>query len=238
MILYWDLLIFFNFIINFIFLFSMEMIFKDKVYFLRLILVSLICSVLAMLCFFNKIMFNIYKIIGGIVIVVFSLKKITASKTIIKISMFYIENLALTGVLATLKVNNLLMLIIAIILILGLLFFEHFKKYYIFIAKNKYNVIVSKNNVHLKMSAILDTGNAATNADGVPLVFVSEKLFSDVFDKYELVEIQTVNGDAYCKAYYVDDFQIVLNRKKIEKKAMVVFTKIDDDCLLNSMLLI
>lgn len=238
MVIYWDIIVFFNFMINFIFLFSMEMLFKDKICFLRLVLVSLLSAIITLFCFFNKYLFRLYKIFGGMMLVILGLKKITFSKQIIKISMFYVENLALIGILTTFKINSFLMLVIAVALILALLFFEHFKNYYIFIAKNKYNVIVSKNNIHIKIKAVLDTGNTATNKDGIPLVFVSDKWFNNTFNEYELVLVETVNGEKYCRAYQVDDFLILINKKKVEKKALIVFTKLEEDCLLNSMLLI
>lgn len=223
--------------VNFIFLYVTEKIFKDDTKILRMIIVSTVGGIIAIFSCFNKYVFQIYKIIGGVFLIVSGIRKITFSKLIIKISMFYLENLALVGVLTTFKINNLLMLSFALGVILVLLFFEHFKNYYIFLSQNKYNVIVTKNNEKMKLEAILDTGNSATNKDGIPLVFISKQFYNDSFDKYELVMVETMNCERLEKAYYVDEFIIVVNGKKVKKEALIVFSDIDV-CLLNSMLLI
>lgn len=237
MIVYIDLIFLFNFMVNFIFLYVTEKIFKDDTKILRMIIASTVGGIIAILSCFNKYVFQIYKIMGGVFLIVLGIRKITFSKSIIKISMFYLENLALVGVLTTFKINNLLMLSFALGLILVLLFFEHFKNYYIFLSKNKYNVIVSKNNKKMKFEAILDTGNSATNKDGIPLVFISREFYNDSFDKYELVMVETMNCERLEKAYFVDEFIIIINSKKVKKEALIVFSDIDV-CLLNSMLLI
>lgn len=237
MIVYVDLIFLFNFLVNFIFLYVIEKIFKDDTKISRMVIVSSVGGIIAIFSCFNKYIFQIYKIIGGVILIVLGIRKITFSKSIIKISMFYLENLALVGVLTTFKINNLLMLSFALGLILVLLFFEHFKNYYIFLLQNKYNVIVTKNNKKMKFEAILDTGNSATNKDGIPLVFISKKYYSESFDKYELVLVETVNNEKIEKAYFVDEFIIIINGKEVKKEALIVFTDVKT-CLLNSMLLI
>lgn len=237
MIVYVDLIFLFNFLVDFIFLYVTEKIFKDDTKILRMVIVSSIGGIIAIFSCFNKYIFQIYKIMGGVILIVLGIRKITFSKSIIKISMFYLENLALVGVLTTFKINNLLMFSFALGVILVLLFFEHFKNYYIFLSQNKYNVIVTKNNKKMKIEAILDTGNSATNKDGIPLVFISQKYYSESFDKYELVLVETVNNEKIEKAYFVDEFIIIINGKKVKKEALIVFSDVDV-CLLNSMLLI
>ena len=165
-------------------------------------------------------------------------RKITISKSIIKISMFYTENLALVGVLGSYEINTCVWLIFATIAILGLLFFEHFKKYYIFLINAKYNVIVTQKNKIIKCGAFLDTGNSAVSIDGVPIVFLDKKYQNDMFLDYQLVSISTINGEKLERAYKVDKFEVVVNKKRIEKKVLVVFTNLDKDCLLNNMLMI
>lgn len=198
---------------------------------------STVGGIIAIFSCFNKYIFQIYKIMGGVFLIVLGIRKITFSKSIIKISMFYLENLALVGVLTTFKINNLLMLFFALGVILVLLFFEHFKNYYIFLSQNKYNIIVTKNNKKIKAEAILDTGNSSTNKDGIPLVFISKQFYNDSFDKYELVQVETINCERLEKAYFVDEFIIVVNGKKVKKEALIVFSDIET-CLLNSILLI
>lgn len=237
MIVYIDLFFLFNFMVNFIFLYVTEKIFKDDTKIIRIIIASTVGGIIAIFSCFNIYIFQIYKIMGGVLLIVLGIRKITFSKSIIKISMFYLENLALVGVLTTFKINNLLMLSFALGSILVLLFFEHFKNYYIFLSQNKYNVIVTKNNKKINFMATLDTGNSSTNKDGIPLVFISNKFYDDSFNKYELVQVETINSERLEKAYFVDEFIIIINGKKVKKEALLVFCDIEM-CLLNSMLLI
>lgn len=238
MVVYIDLVFLFNFIINFILMFSIEKVFKDKIKYFRLFIASFIGSCIVVLSLFYKEVFKIFKFSLGILIMAIGTQKITFSKSIIKISMFYTENLALVGFLGTFEVNTCVWLIFATALILGLLFFEHFKKYYIFLLNAKYNVIVTQKNQIFKCGAFLDTGNSASNSYGVPIVFLDKKYQKDIFQEYQLVSINTVNGEKLEKAYKVDKFEIIVKRKKIEKEVLVVFTNLDKECLLNNMLMI
>ncbi len=187
---------------------------------------------------FYQLAFRVFKIIGGIFIVLIGFRRITFSKSIIKISMFYTENLALVGILSSFKINTTLFFLMALVAILILLFFEQFKKYYILLANSKYNVIVTQKNKQYKIKAFFDTGNSATSNDGIPIIFLDKKYFNESFEKYQYVMIETVLGNKEEKAYSVDKFEILFNKKKIEKKVMIIFSDIDRDCLLNCTLMI
>ena len=40
------------------------------------------------------------------------------------------------------------------------------------------------------------------------------------------------------KAYVVDKFEVIINKKRVEKKVLIVFSEISEDCLLNSLIMI
>jgi len=238
MIVYLDLVFILNSFINFILLFSLEKMFSDSFSYKKIILSSLLGGGIVAASFYSTIFFKIFKIIGGIVIVLFGIKKNTINKILIKIFTFYTENLALVGVLASFKINTCLLLFFATTLILGLMFFEKFRKQYIFHENFKYNVIVTQKDNVIKIQGFFDSGNFSSSENGIPLVFINKKYFNISFNNYVLVKVKGIINEEIKKAYVVDKFEVIINKKRVEKKVLIVFSEISEDCLLNSLIMI
>lgn len=235
--IYVDIVFIFNFAINFSFLFFIEKIFKDRISFKRIIIASLIGSSMIICYLFNYLVLTIFKISGGILICFIAFRNIQISKQIIKTSVFYLQNLSLVGLLESYKINTPIMLFFSVALILIIIFFENFKKYYIFIASHKYNVIIKSKKIY-RLQGFLDTGNMATSSLGVPIVFISENIELDKSAKDEVILIDSICGRKEFIGHFCDDFYIKINRKWVRKKVFIVINKTEHECLLNNLLFI
>ena len=212
--------------------------FSDSYCFKKILLSSLVGGLIVSISFYSLFFFKIYKIVGGLVIVLLGIKKNTINKVLIKIFTFYTENLALVGVLASFKINTWLLLFFATTLILGLMFFEKFRKQYIFKENFKYNVIVTQNEKVINLKGFFDSGNFSSSESGVPLVFLNNKFYNDSFNEFILVKIKGIITEEVKRAYIVEKFEVEINKKKIEKKVLIVFSDIHEECLLNSLIMI
>lgn len=237
MIIYLDLIMISNFIIEFMFLFILEKIYDGNVKYWRIIIASLIGSFSLVLFFYNYIFYTIFKIIGGFLIGMIAFSSISKSKQLIKISSFYALNFAFVGFLKSFNINAWYLLIVSVIAILGLFILESNKKYFIFLNRCTYNVIVTFNNRRLEVKGFLDTGNECY-CDYIPVIFLDEKFKESGLQPVNHLLINTANGTDIKMCYRADDFSIVIGKKKIKKEVYIVFSDIKKECILNPSILL
>lgn len=237
MIVYLDLMIMCNFIIEFLFLYILEKLYEDEIKYLRIFIGALIGSFSLVLLFCNYILYTIFKIIGGILIGLIAFNSISKSKQIIKISSFYALNFAFVGFLKSFNVNDWLLLFVGIIVILGLFILESNKKYFIFLKRCTYNVIIDTGGKSLKLKAFLDTGNECF-CDDIPVVFIDRKYKDNSLKPVNHLLLNTAAGSNLSMCYKAEKFYIVIGKKKLKKNVYIVFSDINRECLLNPNILL
>ncbi len=238
MVIYLDLILLSNFVINLLFLYFIEKLFDDKIIWRRIVFAGIVGSLMVLIYFLDYFFVVMFKIIGGIIIVLIGLSNISKSKQIIKISLFYVLNFALVGFLQAFRINEWYLLIVSLIVILGLVILENNKKYFIFIKNLQYNVIVNLNNEIVKLKGFLDTGNECFY-NGIPVVFINECFYNEKFISIGIFTVKTINGINCQNCFKPDCFWIIINNKKIKKDVYVVFTNIGEkECLINPSILL
>lgn len=241
MVIYLDLIIILNSLINFIFLYVIEKIFSDEVSFIRLIISSLFGSLFIFSYLFNYYIYLLLKVIGGVLLVVIGVKFITLPKQIIKISLFYTLNFAFVGFLSSFNITNTPLIFLALSVILGLIVIESNRKYFQYINGCIYKVIIEINGKKKILNGFVDSGNFC-HYNEIPVVFINN-MFYEYFniDKHNIInsiEVKTVSGMEIKNIYNPDKVIIKIKRRECEKKVYVAFSGINEDCLLNPGVLI
>jgi hypothetical protein len=236
MVIYLDLLFIFNSFINAIFIYAIELCYKEKISLKRILIGGFIGGLLIVGFLFDYYIYYILKIIGGLIIGFIGFKG-SSLKIIVKTTSFYIINFASIGLINSFNISEWYLFILSVVGIILIYFIENNRKSLIFINSYKYNISVSFGNTRLKLEGFLDTGNFS-KFDDLPIIYISDK-YQQNYSVYKLVNINTINGVSYSKSYKPSSFIIEVNHKKLERDVLVVFTKLKDfDCLLNAELFI
>lgn len=210
MIVYLDLVIISTIIVNYAFIKTISLIFKEKMNIIKIIL-GLILSVLSLLLFILPSSIYNLRYFVGIIIGIVSFKYDNIQNFIIKIALFYLLNMAFIGTLVIFNIHNIILMLIALLYVLILFILENYKKY----NSNIYHQVKINN---ILINAILDTGNE-TYYQGVPIVFIKNKYFNnefkligslainnvnsiDIINIYDGPLIKTINNEKEMKVYY------------------------------------
>lgn len=241
MVVYLDLIIIFDFIINFIFLCFIEKICSSNINLFRIIVASLTSVLLCIISIFDINFFYVLRIIGGLIISFIGFTSFSKYNKAIKMCLFYVMNFSFVGVLNSFNVKNIYLLIISLIVILVMVLTENLKKYDIFIKRNKYNISVFLDNKEYKLESYLDTGNFS-NYNGTPIIFVNKKykVIMNINTKKMIgISVKTVNDNTI--EYGIKPDKVLINQGKnkiIIKDVYILFTNvnIEYDCLLSPLL--
>lgn len=237
-IVYMDIILLFDLLINFLFLRFIEKVYSEKVNNFKLLLISFIGSLLIIPVFFSAFYMKIMKVIGGIILIILLCKTNEKSKIIIKISLFYALNFGLVGILTTFKITKWYYLLCGIIVILILFALENYRKYHIFIRDNEYNVIIENKEKIINIKGLLDTGNLSSYL-GYPIVYLNKKYNFIIEDQKKVVlEIESVGGVKSVYGYIYKNFLFKIKDKKYYRDVILVLSDISVDCLLNPMLML
>lgn len=234
MIIYIDIIIFLNFIINYCFIKLIYLLFKEKVNKKRII-TSSILSVLLLLSFFtNYIVFNIVKIFGGLLLVFVGIKYSNKKRFIIMSCLYYLLQYSFIGVLSIYNVKG--CLIFVLLLLICILMIICMKKSHIY-DKKTYKVIIKLFDEEVMLDGFVDTGNMASYYD-TPIIFIDKKYYNNNLIIEHTVELKTINDRKYVNCYKPKEFYIIDNNKKISKDVLISFSKFDNDfeCILNNLL--
>lgn len=233
MVIYLDIVFFTNFIINYCFLKLIYILFHEKMNDFRLICSSLI-SVLLLLSFLtNYIIFNIIKILGGVIIVSVGVKYINKLRFIIVLSIYYILQFSFIGLLSIYNLKGILLFVGLFITCLLLIIYS--KKRHIF-SDLSYKIIVEIENDKIETRGFMDTGNTAMYLD-TPIIFLNSKYYKKSYRLYNQVLINTVNGSKLIQCYKPKNVCFIQNNKKIAKECLISFCELNNhDCILNNLL--
>lgn len=237
MVIYIDLLILFNFIINFIFLYVIETIYQEKIAIRKIFLGGVIGGLLVLGFLLDYYLYYFFKIFGGIIVGIIGWQKKGGVKMIVKISSFYVLNFASIGLIGCFQIKTWYWLFLSMGAIMVIYFIESNKKIDIFINQLKYNISVTFFDKKINLEGYLDTGNFSV-CDNLPIIYLSNKYFSN-YEAYKIVEINTVNGCSKLITYKPHNFIIEIGKHKYQKEVLVVFTDLNEfECLLNNDLFI
>lgn len=232
MIIYLDVVITLNFIINFVFLKLINIIQNSKENMFRIILSSFFSIILLSSFLLNYQIFNIIKIFGGIILVLIGIKFNSKNKFFTSLCLYYLLQFAYIGVLKIFNVRGCLCLLALLIVCFILLLIMKNRN-----IKRNYNVQIKLNNKELFIEGYLDTGNIAKYYNK-PIIFLDNKYYDKTLTVFTVVNIKTINGDEYINCYKPEEFYIYDNNKKISKDILIAFTNFDNNikCLLNNFL--
>lgn len=189
MIIYVDLIILSNLFVNYIFIKTIKIVFRERINILMLLL-SLFVSLISFGLFFipSKYIYNLRYFIG-ILIGLIAFYKNDIKTLIIQIVIFYLLNISFIGTLVIFNINNFVLLLISSILVAILWLIDSFKK------DNSFNKI---NNSCIKIGkktykGFIDTGNN-TSCDNIPVVYLDLNYLDNNYEYYKSIKVFTING--------------------------------------------
>ncbi len=234
MIIYLDILIILNFIVNYCFMKLIYIIFHEKIKTIRLIISSSVSIILLFSFFTNYIIFTIIKIFGGVLLVFISFNYSNHKRFIIMTSLYYLLQFSFIGVLNIFNVHG--CSIFAFLLLICLLIIIYSQKSHIY-DKKTYKVIIKLVDEIIEIDGFLDTGNMACYYDK-PIIFLDKKYYSNKLTISNVIKLRTVNDEQYINCYKPKEFYVLDCNKKISKDVLIAFSSFNNDvnCLLNNLL--
>lgn len=226
MIIYIDLIIISTIFVNYLFIKTINIMFKEKTSYIRLI-VSLLVSVLSLALYLlpYKTYFVIRYFIG-IIIGIIAFKNNNPKSKIIKIIIFYILNMSFIGTLVVFKIKNIIPMILSVIYIILLYLIQNYKEVF----KNEYIYKVKINKKTYK--GYMDTGNTSTYKS-IPIIYINKKYQTKEFKKIASTYISTISSNILVDIYEGD--YLIYNKKKYN--VYYSFTdNITYDLLLNNLM--
>lgn len=236
MVIYLDVLIMLNFVINYCFIKLIYILFNEKVSKIRIIISSMVSIILLFSFLFDYIIFNIIKIFGGILLIIIAFKYTNKKRFVIMTCLYYILQFSFIGVLSIFNIKGCSVLLCLLLICLLVLIYS--KKNTLFTNKT-YKTIIKFNNKTITLDGFLDTGNMATYNE-YPIVFIDQKYYSNDLKIFNVSTVKTVNGNKLINCYKPKEFYVVEGNKKISKDVLISFSSFNNNisCLLNNLMFI
>lgn len=227
MIIYIDLLIITTIIVNYAFIKTITVIFKEKINIYRLIL-AILFSVGSLLLYLlpYKVYYS-FRYFVGIFIGVIAFERKTIQDKIIKIIIFYFLNLAFIGTLFIFNVRSIWLMLFTLIYIIMMYIIQTYQK----VGQNNFIKFVYISNK--KYIAYLDTGNFTTY-NNLPVIYMNSKYLASIYNKIDIINVNSINGNKYIEVY--DGPKIEVSNIKYK----VIYAFVDDipyDVILNHQLI-
>lgn len=235
MVIYIDLIIIFNFLIDLILLIGVSTLLKRKTNILRILISSLIGSLSTIILFYinNNILLLIYKLFTSILMIIIAFKYQNFNYFKDNLIYLYLLSIILGGTIYLLndtvslsnkgyifkdnglKINLFLLLLIAPIIIIK---YINKQKHYQTEYQNYYQIEIYYNDKVIKDTAFLDTGNKLKDPYfHKPIILVNSSLIKDHIKTF-LVPYYTVNNKDILEVFSPQ--KIIVNNKKT-KKALI-----------------
>lgn len=254
MIIYIDVLLVYDVLINVLMILIINYSFKDKTKLINLLFSSVLSAVILILSIYNKEIMNVLKITGGFLISIFTFSnyklsryhlkenKILVLEKMLKVISYYIFNFTFVGLIHIFKIRSWYMLFMIFFILIIIMTFISLKKYVIFVKESEYSVIVKIGINYCKFKGFLDTGNKS-NFKGIPIVYINEKykeklLHNNLNVIHQNIIVNTVNGICHLQGIIPDKFMINIKDLKKTRKVIICFVGINEECLLNTLLFV
>ena len=226
MIIYIDLLILSTILVNFVFIKTIALIFKEKLSIIR-VLISLVLSVAMLLLYFLPYQFYFFiRYFMGIIIGMIAFKKSDVKQKIIKIVIFYLLNMTFIGCLVVFEVKSILPLILTVVYVVVLYLVQNYKDLFKKENENLYYIKLNKQT----LKGYLDTGNLATYQN-LPIVFIKKIFLSNEFILEGVTTIQSIFEEKKVPLYKGPSLEV---EKKLYQVYYVFVDEIDYDIILNN----
>lgn len=227
MIVYLDLVLISNLIVDYSFLKTIALVYKEKIKWYRMLIALIIgCISIGLFILPIKYLYNVRYIIGIFMgLTAYNTQK--PMKRFLMIISFYIINLFFVGSLVVFNISNIWFLLVAmlytiVINTLEKVIYQNLKIKYEYLIK-----ILNKD-----AYAILDTGNHC-EYDGKPVVFIDYKWLDDNYQYLGLKGIKTINHQELVEIYTGP--KLLFNG--VEYDVLYSFSKIENyDVILNSVM--
>ena len=235
MIIYFDLIIIFNLLLDLLLLIGVSALLKRKTNIIRIIIASSFGSLSTILLFYlnNNLLLLTYKFVTSIIMVIISFKYQNFNYFKENLIYLYIISIILGGTIYLLndtvtlsnkgyifennglKINLYILLLISPIIIIK---YINKQKHYHNEYQNYYNIEIYYNNKVIKDTAFLDTGNKLKEPYfHKPIILVNSSLIDDHIKTF-LVPYYTVNNKDLLEVFSPQ--KIMVNNKKT-KKALI-----------------
>lgn len=201
LVLYWDLILASTIFVNFSFIKTLLLLFKERIIWWRVILAMAI-SVASLFIYFLPAPLLFLRYTVGIWMGIVAFPGRTKTK-IIQIAGLYVLNYAFIGSLVVFNIQSLLWIILSLLYIVILYLISN-PKLSINQSNLTYDVIILSIG---KLKAYLDTGNLST-FNGKPIVFLDEKWFGEMFEVVGTIAIETITGTTDVLVYQGNIMQI------------------------------
>ncbi len=195
MIVYLDLVIITNIIVDYAFLKTIALLYHEHIKWYRLIM-ALLLGEISLLLFIIPvpIIYNFRYIIGLFMgLISYNVQK--PSKRILMILSFYSMNILFIGSLVIFKIDNIWFLLGTVLYVIIMTILEKTLNRHL---KIKYEYVVKINNQ--EYLALLDSGNSCYYR-GIPIVFIRKELFSEDFQHLGSCIIKTINDTKEIDVY-------------------------------------
>lgn len=233
MILYLDIILFMNFVVNYCFLELIYILFNEKIKVFRIILSSVVSILLLFFFFTNYQIYNVIKICGGMLLVFIGIKYVSILKYIVMVSLYYILEFSFIGLLQVFNIKGIFGLVFLLLTCLLLLICSKKKNIY---KNNTYKVIIEIDDLNIELNGFLDTGNVSTCND-LPIIFIDNKYYVKTMQVNKEVIIKTINDERIVKCYKPKKVFIMEKNKKIQKECLIAFSTLDNtECILNNLM--
>ena len=195
MILYLDIIILLNLLINYIFIKAIKLIYKEKMNIFQFIL-SMIISLASFSLFFvsSKYIYNLRYFIGIIIGFVAFYKK-DFKTIIVQTCIYYMLNIAFIGSLVIFNINNIFLLLLCSLFISTLWFIDSFKK-----DKNIFQINYKVRINNKIYNGFLDTGNNSL-CENIPIIYIDCKELNCDYKYYKTISVFTINGPTKIDVY-------------------------------------
>lgn len=196
MILYIDLIIILNIIVNYIFIKTIKIIYKEKFTILEFF-TSIFVTTISFSLFFIplKYIYNLRYYVG-ILIGLCAFYKKDIKVLLIQIIMFYLLNISFIGTLVIFKIDNIILLFICILFVISLWFIESFKKDFIKSNNNIYKIKIGSKSY----MGYYDSGNSSY-CDNIPVIYIDNTYLSKEYKAYKEISVSTISGKTSVLVY-------------------------------------
>ena len=240
-IIYIDLVILFNFIIDLLLLISVNLLLKRKVKFIRLVTASIVGSISTLLLFYinDNYILLIFKLIVSILMVIIAFKYDSFNHFKDNLIWLYILGIILGGSIylfnnqialvnnglvfsaSGFKINIILLSIISPIIIYKYLQYQKsFQNTY----SETYDVVIYYKGLKISGTGFLDTGNRLKDPYfGRPIILVNKELIKDKVNTF-LVPYHTANKDGMLQVFKPDKVKI---NQKINKRVLIGLSNVN-----------
>lgn len=226
MVLYWDLIIGSTILVNYSFLKTIMIAFRQKVIWWRMIIALVFCT-LSLSLFVLPSFLTSVRYLLGIMIGVIAFPSRRWKELTVQISCFYLLNLAFIGGLMVFNLHNTLFLFICLAYIIFLFLID--KKFY-YVLKNKaltYNVnILGLSN---NLFGYYDTGNRSKYKH-LPIVFLDDKFHTDYFTYHASHELIGLSGKKIVDLYQGG---LIMINKQVFEVYYAFLSLLEYDLILN-----